>query len=83
MCFFQFQAVFGEIWQNRVSAPPLCGWRHHLGEILDPPLISIRQMWVLGFKLNYQWRTRRATLRSGKICKIILAPLYEETWKRP
>ena len=30
--FFQFDAVFGKIWQNRMLAPLL-------GEILDPPLI--------------------------------------------
>ena len=36
--FFQFHAVFGEIWQNRMLAPPLESWRPLLGEILDPPL---------------------------------------------
>ena len=36
--FFQFHAVLGEIWQNRMLAPP---WRVGalLGEILDPPLV--------------------------------------------
>ena len=36
--FFQFHAVFGKIWQNRMLAPPLESWRPLLGEILDPPL---------------------------------------------
>ena len=31
---------FGKIWQNRMLAPLLEGWRPHLGEILDPPLIT-------------------------------------------
>ena len=35
--FFQFHAVFGKIWQNRILAPP-GSWRPLLGEILDPPL---------------------------------------------
>ena len=37
--FFQFHAVFGNIWPNRVLAPPLGSWRPLLGEILDPPLM--------------------------------------------
>ena len=37
--FFQFHAVFGKIWQNRMLAPPLGSWRPLLGEILDPPLL--------------------------------------------
>ena len=37
--FFQFHAVFGKFWQNRMLAPPLESWRPILGEILDPPLI--------------------------------------------
>ena len=37
--FFQFHAVFGKIWQNRMLAPPLESWRPLLGEILDPPLL--------------------------------------------
>ena len=36
--FFQFHAVFGKIWQNRMLAPPLGSWRPLLREILDPPL---------------------------------------------
>ena len=36
--FFQFHAVFGKIWQNRMLAPPLESWRPLLGEILDLPL---------------------------------------------
>ena len=47
--FFQFQPVFGKIWQNRMLAPP---W-----EILDPPLelfISVKvltlQNYCKGFK---------------------------------
>ena len=40
--FFQFHAVFGKIWQNHMLAPPPPeGWRPHLGEILDPPLLVI------------------------------------------
>ena len=38
---FQFHAVFGKIWQNRMLAPPLGSWRPLLGEILDPPLVLI------------------------------------------
>ena len=37
--FFQFHAVFGKIWQNRMLAPPPGSWRPLLGEILDPPLV--------------------------------------------
>ena len=37
---FQFHAVFGKIWQNRMLAPPRESWRPLLGEILDPPLMS-------------------------------------------
>ena len=37
--YFQFHAIFGKIWQNRMLAPPE-GWRPHLGEILDPPLCT-------------------------------------------
>ena len=37
--FFQFHAVFGKIWQNRMLAPPPPGVGPPLlGEILDPPL---------------------------------------------
>ena len=37
--FFQFHAVYGEIWQNRMlTIPAPEGWRPHLGEVLDPPL---------------------------------------------
>ena len=40
--FFQFHAVFGKFWQNRMLAPPTpVGWRPHLGEILDPPLVNV------------------------------------------
>ena len=38
--FFQFHAVFGNIWQNRMlvySFPQ--GWRLYLGEIQDLPLV--------------------------------------------
>ena len=35
--FFQFHAVFGKIWQNRILAPP-GSWRPFHREILDPPL---------------------------------------------
>ena len=42
--FFQFHAVFGNIWQNRMLAPLMEGWRHHLGEILDHPLIAITKL---------------------------------------
>ena len=39
--FFRFHTVLGKIWQNRVLATPhpLEGWRPHLDEILDPPLM--------------------------------------------
>ena len=40
--FSQFHAVFGEILPNGVLAPPSPqGWRPYLGEILDPPQVSI------------------------------------------
>ena len=42
--FFQFHAVFGKIWQNRMLAPPLGSWRPLLGEILDPPLVLSRTL---------------------------------------
>ena len=37
--FFQFHAVFGEIWQNHMLAPPSRVGAPDLGEILDPPLV--------------------------------------------
>ena len=37
--FFQFHAVVGKFWQNRMLPPPE-SWRPLLGEILDPPLKS-------------------------------------------
>ena len=39
--FFQFHAVFGKFWRNRMLAPPPGSWRPLLGEILDPPLVII------------------------------------------
>ena len=39
--FFQFHAVFGKFWQNRMLAPPLGSWCPLLGEILDPPQVLI------------------------------------------
>ena len=36
--FFQFHAVFGQIWQNHMLAPPR-ELAPLLGEILDPPLV--------------------------------------------
>ena len=42
--FFQFHAVFGKIWQNRMLAPPSRRVAPpHLGEILDMPLIYFVQ----------------------------------------
>ena len=32
--FFQFLVVLGQIWQNCMLAPPLEGWRPHLGEMI-------------------------------------------------
>ena len=37
-------AVFGKFWQNRMLVPALEGWRPHLGEILDPPLIVVQKI---------------------------------------
>ena len=60
--FFQFHAVFGNFWQNRMLAPPPGSWRPLLGEILDKPLwsktfrynlkkyISVSRFNVLGLK---------------------------------
>ena len=45
--FFQFHAVFGKFWQNRMLTPPLEGWRSHLGEMLDPPLIPLYKSPIL------------------------------------
>ena len=39
--FFQFHAVFGKIWQNRMLAPPPGELAPLLGEILDPPLYGL------------------------------------------
>ena len=39
--FFQFHAVFGEIWQIRMLASPLGSWRPLLGEILALPLVYV------------------------------------------
>ena len=38
--FFQFHAVIGKLWQKSYLYDPLEGWRPHLGEILDPPLMT-------------------------------------------
>ena len=53
--FFQFHAVFGKIWQNRMLVPPLGSWRPLLGEILDPPLYNaINRFFPSGFlKFKY------------------------------
>ena len=40
--FFQFRAVFGKIWQNRMLAPPWRVGAPSFGEILYPPLISVK-----------------------------------------
>ena len=40
--FFQFHAVFGKIWQNRMIASP-GRIDAHLGEILYPPLETVNQ----------------------------------------
>ena len=46
--FFQFHAVFGEIWQNCMLAPlPPESWRPLLGEILDPPLEYMYKVWAV------------------------------------
>ena len=37
--FFQFHAVFWENLAKSYVGAPLEGWRPHLGEILDPPLV--------------------------------------------
>ena len=47
--FFLFHAVFGEIWQNRMLAPPPGSWHPLLGEILDPPLVVIERKFYLHF----------------------------------
>ena len=46
--FFQFHAVFRKIWQNRMLAPP-GGWSPLLGEILDPPLAGMHNLWERAF----------------------------------
>ena len=46
--FFQLHAVFRKIWQNcMLVPPPPKGWRPHLGEILDPPLV----MYAIGINM--------------------------------
>ena len=39
--FFQFHAVFGKFWQNRMLVLPLESWRPLLGEILVQPLVTL------------------------------------------
>ena len=59
--FFQFHAVFGEIWQNRMLAPPPPSpgsWRPLLGEILDPPLLLARYT-IKGHNFNNRMRFTR------------------------
>ena len=46
--FFQFHAVFGKIWQNRMLAPHLGSWRPLLGEILDPRLTWVSMLTQIG-----------------------------------
>ena len=55
--FLQFHSVFGEFWQNRMLAPPLGSSRPLLGEILDPPLVTVVVLVILNLRckmLDYQ-----------------------------
>ena len=46
--FFQLHAVFSEnLAKLYVGGPPWKGWRPHLGEILDPPLV----MYAIGINM--------------------------------
>ena len=73
--FFQFHAVFGKFWQNRMLAPPLGSWCPLLGEILDPPLNGIRrrsgevQKIFLCKENNYFSRRRSGEVQKYFRCK--------------
>ena len=43
--FFQFHAIFGKFWQNRMLAPP-GQLAPYLGEILDPPLVELNEVLI-------------------------------------
>ena len=45
---FQFHAVFGKFWQNRMLVPPPSpeGWRSNLGEIMEPPLLIVHDITI-------------------------------------
>ena len=42
---------FGEIWQNRMLAPPFEGLAPPPGEILEPPMLLKGQRWQIGHSL--------------------------------
>ena len=66
--FFQYHAVFGKFWQNRMLAPLLEGWRPHLGEILDPPLPTAwDEASTLSITLNISRIRKVSHARTAKI----------------
>ena len=72
--FFQFHAVFGKFWQNRMLAPPLGSWRPLHGEILDPPLLAVTY-----FCLAEEWHGPHATILK-KYKKITVLMYTVEAW---
>ena len=69
--FFQFHAVFGKIWQNRMLAHPLGSWRSLIGEILDPPLEGVFRnqsvFYISVFSLS---------IPGSKVCGIYLLEIF-------
>ena len=87
--FFQFPAVFGKIWQNRMLAPPPGSWRPLLGEILDPPLkFDATPMFRLFILKSYQpefnpyLKCRLLALLSSSIKKATFSSLCKCYFKR-
>ena len=80
--FFQFHAVYGKIWQNRMLAPcplwrvgalpPLEGWRPHLWKFLDPPLL-IYHFWNILLTLAADENCRSLSYR------VEVQPLQRDT----
>ena len=63
--FFQFHAVFGKIWQNRILAPP--------GELAPPPRENPGSAFYLSSLLyvKYDWKVFTEKKRARKKLKVM------------
>ena len=75
--FSRFHAVFRKIWQNRMLAPPLEGWRPLLRGILDPPLIITHNIHLFSEKRLVKkelWKSQRNN--SNLLSIFVLKSIY-------